>query len=122
MDQRIVKNTDLLVRHLLDDAGAELPYLWFMEILMTTDWLARTETMEEKRAIPSRIAWQLCAEIRKEYGGKWWTFAGMQCAGCTRFSKGDPAKMCVASRPDYRGCNLVSKAYDGDGKRTERAQ
>jgi len=29
-----------------------------------------------------------------------------------RFSKGDPAKMCVGSQPDYRGCNLVNARYD----------
>ncbi len=62
-------------------------------------------------AIPKDAAFQLCAEIRQEYGGKWYTFAGMQCWGCTFFSKGDPAKMCVGSRPDYSGCNLVNARY-----------
>ncbi len=66
---------------------------------------------EQTIPIPKDTALELCAEIRQKYGGKWWTLAGMQCWGCTTFSKGDPAKMCVASRPDYRGCNLVTARY-----------
>jgi hypothetical protein len=62
--------------------------------------------------IPKDRAFQLCAEIRQKYSGKWWTLAGMQCTGCIRFSKGDPTKMCVMNRPDYRGCNLVNARYD----------
>jgi len=62
--------------------------------------------------IPKEIAFQLCAEIRQKYHGKWYTLAGLQCGGCVRFSKGDPARMCVSSSPDYRGCNLVNKRYD----------
>lgn len=66
---------------------------------------------ESVNAIPKDTAFQLCAEIRQEYGGKWYTFAGMQCWGCVFFSKGDLAKMCVGSRSDYRGCNLVNARY-----------
>jgi len=66
---------------------------------------------ESVKAIPKDVAFQLCAEIHQEYGGKWYTFAGWQCWGCLFFSKGDPAKMCVGSRPDYRGCNLVNARY-----------
>ena len=62
--------------------------------------------------IPKDTALQLCAEIREKSGGKWWTLAGMQCAGCLRFSKGDPAKMCVMNRPDNRGCKLVNARFD----------
>ena len=64
------------------------------------------------KVIPKEVAYQLCAEIRQEYRGKWYTFAGLQCWGCTRFSKGDLDKLCVSSRPDYRGCNLVNARYD----------
>jgi hypothetical protein len=67
--------------------------------------------MESVNPIPKDTALQLCAEIRQEYGGKWYTFAGLQCWGCMFFSKGDPAKMCVSSRPDSRGCNLVNARY-----------
>jgi len=67
-------------------------------------------------AIPKDTAVQLCAEIRQEYYGKWFTFAGMQCAGCMFFSKGDLAKMCLSSQPDYRGCNLVNARYKQKAK------
>jgi hypothetical protein len=63
--------------------------------------------------IPRETALQLCAEIRTQYQGKWYTLAGMQCLGCLAASKGDLAKMCVSSRSDYRGCNLVSARYKG---------
>jgi hypothetical protein len=60
------------------------------------------------KAIPKDMAFQLCEEIRKEKAGKRFT----QCWGCVKFSKGDPAKMCLSSRPDYRGCKLVNECYD----------
>ena len=63
-------------------------------------------------AIPKDAALRLCDEIRKEKGGKWFS----QCWGCLKFSKGDPPKMCVSSRPDYRGCNLVNVHYDRSRK------
>ncbi len=63
-------------------------------------------------AIPRDVALQLCTEIRNQYRGKWWTLAGLQCWGCWTFTKGDSAKMCVSSRPDNRGCNLVNARYD----------
>ncbi len=61
--------------------------------------------------IPKESAFQLCLDIRTQYRGKWYTLAGMQCLGCLTASKGDLAKMCVSSRPDYRGCNLVTARY-----------
>jgi hypothetical protein len=62
--------------------------------------------------IPKDEAVQLCAEICQQVHGKWWTFAGMQCLGCTVASKGDLAKMCVSNAPGYRGCTLVNRRYD----------
>ena len=62
-------------------------------------------------AIPKEVAWQLCAEIRQENRGKWYTFAALQCWGCMKFSKGDPAKMCLSSKPGYSGCNLINARY-----------
>ena len=70
--------------------------------------MAHTEPVN---AIPKDVALQLCAEIRQNYQRRWYTAARWQCWGCMRFSKGDPAKMCVASRPDHRGCNLVNARY-----------
>ncbi len=62
--------------------------------------------------IPVETALGLCREIHQQYQGRWWTLAGMQCYFCLKFSQGDPAKMCVSSRPDFRGCNLVTARYE----------
>lgn len=66
--------------------------------------------------IPREMAFQLCAEIRQEYQGKWWTLAGMQCMGCNAATKGDMSKRCVSNAPGYRGCNLVNARYDRQAK------
>jgi hypothetical protein len=63
-------------------------------------------------AIPKEVALQLCTQLREQYGGKWYTLTGLQCWGCTTFTRNDPDKMCFANRPDYRGCNLVNARYD----------
>ncbi len=62
--------------------------------------------------IPQEIALGMCNDIYQQYQGRWWTLAGMQCYFCRKFSRGDPAKMCVSSRPDFRGCNLVTARYE----------
>ena len=62
--------------------------------------------------IPRDTALQLCSEIRQDNRSKWHTISRLQCWGCMRFSKGDPAEMCLSSREDYRGCSLVNKRYD----------
>ena len=70
-----------------------------------------------KIEIPKDVALQLCAEIRQQYQGKWWTLAGMQCMGCAAASKGGLAKMCVSNAPGYRGCNLVKARNDRQAKK-----
>ena len=65
-----------------------------------------------KLDIPQEVAFQLCAEIRQQYQGKWWTLAGMQCMGCNAATKGDMTKRCVSSGPVHRGCNLVNVRCD----------
>ncbi len=62
--------------------------------------------------VPQQEAFQLCAEVRQQYQGKWWTIAGMQCTGCNAAARGDMSKRCVSSGPGYRGCNLVNARYD----------
>jgi hypothetical protein len=54
---------------------------------------------KSKIEIPEDAALQLCAEIRQQYRGKWWTLPGMQCMGCNAASKGDLSKMCVSNGP-----------------------
>lgn len=65
-----------------------------------------------EKAIPKEIAEELCAEIRKQYRGKWWSVVGLQCWGCVTFTKGDVAKMCLHNAPGHRGCSLVNFRYD----------
>ena len=62
--------------------------------------------------IPRDVALRLCAEIREENRHKWYTAGGMMCKGCVKFSKGDPAKMCVSSSADFRGCYQINARYD----------
>lgn len=62
-------------------------------------------------AIPLAVGLKLCEEIQEETGTKRFSLARLQCWGCMKASKGDPAKMCVGSRPDGRGCNLVNTRY-----------
>jgi hypothetical protein len=62
--------------------------------------------------IPRATALQICAQIQEESRGKLLSLARIQCWGCIKFSKGDPEKMCLTSKPGYRGCNLVNSRYD----------
>lgn len=73
---------------------------------------------DSANAIPKDVALALCAEIRQQYLGKWYTLAGLQCWGCTTFSQGDPAKMCVSNDPGYCGCSLVNARYARQPKAT----
>jgi hypothetical protein len=68
-------------------------------------------------AIPLEVGLKLCGEIRDETGRALFSFARWQCWGCLKASKGEPAKMCVGSRPDGRGCNLVNARYAAQEKR-----
>lgn len=63
-------------------------------------------------AISKEEALRLCAAIQTENRRKWFTPGGMMCRGCVRFSKGNPAKLCFANRPDNRGCYQVNARYD----------
>ena len=68
--------------------------------------------MQQPNAIPKETAFQICKETLEQYPGKWYTATGLQCWGCLTLSKGDPTRMCVSSRLDYCGCNLVNAHYD----------
>jgi len=59
--------------------------------------------------VPWEIVLKLCEEIREENSRKklrFLSFRALQCQGCETFSKGDPAKMCIAN-----GCSLVNARY-----------
>jgi hypothetical protein len=62
-------------------------------------------------AIPREVALQLCAEIRDESHGKWYSSTHLQCRACTTFTKGNPDKLCLSSQEGYRGCYLINKRY-----------
>ena len=76
-------------------------------------------TAETETGISKNEAFRLCETIRAENRGKWYTFGGLMCWGCVTFSKGDPARMCVSSRADYRGCLQVNARYDNKVTRHE---
>lgn len=61
--------------------------------------------------IPATIARQLCLEISAANRGRWYTFNGLWCWGCARFS-GDVTRRCFASRPDNRGCAQVNARFE----------
>lgn len=72
-------------------------------------------------AIPQDVAWQLCAAVRDENRGRWYTFNGLWCLCCEHFSQGDLTKMCVSNSPDYRGCTQVNARHDSLGVRHARS-
>ena len=63
-------------------------------------------------SIPAEIALRLCEELREHNRGRWYTVTGLWCWGCVAFSQNDPARMCVNSRPDHRGCAQVNARYN----------
>ena len=69
-------------------------------------------TTPSPTAIPVETARRLCAAIQEANRPKWYTPGGMMCRGCLRFSHGDPAKMCYASRPNNRGSYQVNARFD----------
>jgi hypothetical protein len=60
-------------------------------------------------AIPQNLALQLCNEISADNRGKWYTFRGLWCWGCVKFSK-TPEQRCYANA-DNTGCAQVNKLY-----------
>lgn len=59
--------------------------------------------------IPLETARKLCAEIREVKARKLFT----QCWGCVRATKGVEERMCFYKPPDFRGCALVARRFDG---------
>ncbi len=58
-----------------------------------------------------------CCDVQAGARGRPWSAAWWQCAGCRRFSRGDPEKMCIAAAPGYRGCDLVNRRLaEGAGR------
>ncbi len=64
------------------------------------------------QGIPKKLAQRLCEEIRLEQKRKWYTFTGLTCWRCYKFSKGNVKKMCISKKPGNRGCTLINLKYD----------
>ncbi len=64
-------------------------------------------------SMPEEIASQLCAQIRRQSGGLWYTPAAVQCMGCCAASQGDLARMGPGDdAPGYLSCTEVAARYD----------
>jgi hypothetical protein len=62
--------------------------------------------------IPTDIAMKICDQIQEEHVKKIYMVGQMQCTACLDSSKGNPDKMCFASKKDNRGCIYITKRYD----------
>lgn len=71
-----------------------------------------TEDRGTGRPIPREEALRLCAEIRRENRGRWYTFNGLWCWGCATFTGCEATKMCWHSPPNYRGCSQVNARHE----------
>lgn len=71
--------------------------------------------MASANAIPAEEAARLCAAVREDNRGRWYTFNGLWCWGCWTFTKGKPGAQCYAGSADNRGCSQVNRRYDGRG-------
>lgn len=56
---------------------------------------------------------QLCAGVRAANRRRWFSAAYWQCWGCMCFTGGDPARRCMGSRLDWRGCGLINELRAG---------
>jgi hypothetical protein len=62
--------------------------------------------------IPKDVALKLCEEIRAKNRGRWYSFFGMWCWGCYRFSRGNSTRLCFSNNPENRGCAQVNERYE----------
>ena len=69
--------------------------------------------------IPANVAQILCSQIRNGNRWRWYSFYGMACYLCYRFTKGDPDRMLCSTKPGNRGCPQVNRRYDIGHERTE---
>ena len=67
--------------------------------------------MQGTNNIPTEIAIQLCAEIRKEAEQNWHTHAARWCWSCQQTSGGEPDQRGFLRAAGNRGCDLVNARY-----------
>ncbi len=65
-----------------------------------------------KMPIPDIVAIKICRDIQENNHTRRVSFAKLQCWGCRIASKNDASKMCLHSKPDNRGCQLVTRVFD----------
>jgi hypothetical protein len=62
--------------------------------------------------IQRQLALHICADIRGECHGKWWTAAGMRCTLCRFYAGGDLTSMYWSLHKGNRGCSKINLRYD----------
>lgn len=71
-------------------------------------------------AIPAVRACQLCEKIQMANRGKWFTYRGLWCWGCSRFGK-TPQQHCWVNGAENRGCAQVNQVYDAEERLFRRS-
>ena len=66
-------------------------------------------------AIPYETAAQICGQIAQANRRKLYTFNGMWCWGCTKFTN-DVSQRCFNNAPGCRGCAQVNQKFDAEAK------
>lgn len=67
--------------------------------------------------IPEAVALKICHDVQEQNRTRRVSAAKMQCWGCQKASKNDVSKMCLHSKPDNRGCQLVNKLFDQNAEK-----
>ena len=62
--------------------------------------------------IPRDMAIQICEQLQEKRKKKFYSIGEYQCQACQQTAKGDPSKMCFATRNDNRGCIYINKMFD----------
>ena len=68
--------------------------------------------------IPAGEALELCRAIYAENRGKWYTFNGLWCTFCGRFSTTETVR-CYANAPGNRGCSQVVRRWEAERRKTQ---
>ncbi len=71
--------------------------------------------------IQRQVVLHICADIRAECRGQWWTAAGMRCALCRFFAWGELSNMYWALEAGNRGCWKINQRFDRLGMSFEPA-
>jgi hypothetical protein len=70
------------------------------------------EKVQGSGPIPKDVAARLCREHTAKNPAR---LLG-QCWGCLKASKGDETRMCYHHPPEFRGCAIVDRRFDGPSR------